>query len=233
MRLRLHCAVWLFMTAAMFSSETIDRIVATVNGRPVMESELTEQIRVEQLLAGKPPDALPADEQRSALGRLVDQVLLEEQMNAVNFARPGAGLVARQVQELRLKVAPQADAWRHVLARYGLSEEDLSEHIAMQLRTLQFIDARFRPAVRVDPAAVEVYYREQLAPRMKQAGAQPEPMKNVEPRIREILVQQQMDDLLESWLKTLRLQTEIRLPAPSSSLGAVPPNAQTHAAEVR
>ena len=53
---------------------------------------------------------------------------------------------------------------------------------------------------------------------MKQAGAKAVPMKDVEPKIREILTQQRMDDLLDSWLKTLRTQAEIRWPAPTSAL---------------
>jgi hypothetical protein len=114
-----------------------------------------------------------------------------------------------------------------------LSESDLAEHLALQLRTLQFIDERFRPAVRVEPIAVEIYYRDQLVPKMKQAGADPVPLKQVEPRIREILAQQQMDDLLENWLKTLRTQIEIRLGVPSSAIGSVPPPDQAQAAEVR
>ncbi len=67
---------------------------------------------------------------------------------------------------------------------------------------------------------------------MKQAGAHALPLQQVEPRIREILVQQQIDELLESWMKSLRTQAEIRFPVPSSSVGAVQPSAQAQAAEV-
>ena len=47
MKMWLSCVVWVVL-AAPLSAETIDRIVATVNGRPVMESELAEQLRFEQ-----------------------------------------------------------------------------------------------------------------------------------------------------------------------------------------
>ena len=233
MRLRLHCVVWLVLVMPLFSSETIDRIVATVNGRPVMESELVEQLRFEQFLAGKPAQLVPIAEQRTALGRLIDQMLLEQQMDAASFPHPDADEINKKVQELRQQLAPSAAAWEQTLARSGLSDADISEHVASQLRTLHFIDARFRPAIRVDPGAVEAYYREQFAPKIKAAGAQPVPMKQVEPRIREILMQQQVDDLLENWLKSLRTQSEIRLPVPSSAAGALQPAAQAHAAEAR
>ena len=233
MRLCLHLVLWLTLVTPLFSAETIDRIVATVNGRPVMESELTEQSRFEQFLAGKPVDVVPIAEQRAALERLIDQILLEQQMDSAGFEHPGPDEINKKVQELRQQFAPGAAAWQQTLARYGLAETDLAEHLATQVRTLHFIDARFRPAIRIDPGAVETYYREQFAPKLKQAGAAPVPMKQVEPRIREILIQQQVDDLLESWLKSLRTQAEIRLPVPSSAAGALPPAAQAHAAEVR
>ena len=233
MKCCLYCVVWLLVTASLFSAETIDRIVATVNGRPLMESELGEQLRFEQLLAGKQVEIVPIAEQRVGLERLIDQVLLEQQMDSIGFNHPDADEVNKKMQELRQQIAPTAAAWQQTLTRYGLSEADVAEYVAAQLRTLHFIDARFRPAIRVDPAAVEAYYREQFAPKVKQAGGQPVPMKQVEPRIREILMQQQIDDLLENWLKSLRTQAEIRLPVPSSAAGALSPAAQAHAAEAR
>lgn len=232
----LHRAFFLLFAVTLLpSAETIDRIVATVNGRPLMESELAESMLVEQFLGGKPPDLVPVGEQRAALGRLVDQTLLQEQMDAVNFEMPLAEEVNKRMQELRQQIAPNfsGDAWRRSLSSYGLTEADLAAHVASELRTLHFVDARFRPAVRVDRAAVEAYYREQLVPKMKRAGADPLPLKQVEARIVEVLIQQQMDDLLESWLKTLRTQSEIRLPVPSSAAGAIQPEAQPHAAEQR
>jgi hypothetical protein len=233
MRIRLHYGLVLLL-ALPLCAETIDRIVATVNGRPVMESELAEQLHVEQLLAGRPPALLTIAEQRLGLERLLDQILLQQQMDAVNFEQPSAEDVGKRVQQVQQQVVPNAgkDAWQRSLASYGLTEADLAEHVAMELRTLRFIDARFRPAIRVDPGTVEAYYRDELVPKMKQAGATPPALKQVESRIREILVQKQMDDLLESWLKSLRFQTEIRLPAPSSSVEAAQP-ANAQAAEAR
>ena len=46
MRRLFHLVFRLLLIAALLSSaETIDRIVATVNGRPLMESELAEHLR--------------------------------------------------------------------------------------------------------------------------------------------------------------------------------------------
>jgi len=217
-----HLAVFCCLALAplLRAGETIDRIVAVVGGRPVMESDMVESLRVEQLLAAKPPQTASTEELRAVLGRLVDQLLLEQQMDFAKFQQPGAEEVGSRVKEIRTELLPSgADAdWHNFLNRYDLNESDLAEHVGRQLRTVRFIDARFRPTVRLEPGAVETYYTQQLLPKMKQAGAKPVPMKEVEPKIREILTQQRMDDLLDSWLKTLRTQAEIRWPAPTSAL---------------
>jgi hypothetical protein len=237
MRSRFHLVV--LLSLAMLSlaraGETIDRIVAVVNGRPVMESEMVETLRLEQLVANKPPQAVPADELRAVLGRLVDQLLLAQQMDLAHFQQTSQEEVQARLRELRAQVAPSSsdEAWRSHLRTYDLSEADLAEEISQQLRTVRFIDARFRPSVRLEPGAVESYYQTQLVPKMKQAGAQPVGMKDVEPKIREILVQQRMNDQLDIWLKALRAQAEIRMPTPTSALVKAEAVAHTHPAGVR
>ena len=237
MRSRFHLVV--LLSLAMLSlaraGETIDRIVAVVNGRPVMESEMVEALRLEQLVANKPPQAVPADELRAVLGRLVDQLLLAQQMDLAHFQQMSQEEVQPRISDLRAQVAPSStdDGWRGLLRTYDLSEADLAEQMSQQLRTVRFIDARFRPSVRVEPGAVESYYQTQLVPKMKQAGAQPIPMKDVEPKIREILVQQRMNDQLDIWLKALRAQAEIRMTTPTSALVKAEAVAHTHPAGVR
>jgi peptidyl-prolyl cis-trans isomerase SurA len=234
---RLHLAIVLWLAAATLAGagETIDRIVAVVSGHPVMESQLIEGLHFEQFLANRPPQAVPVQELRAVLGRLVDQILLTQQMDAASFQQTSPQEIQERVAQIR-KQSPAAASdqeWLSWLQSHDLTQNDLAERIGQQLRTVRFIEARFRPIVRVEPSAVETYYKEQLLPQMKQAGAQPVPLQQVAPRIREILVQQRLDDLLEEWLKTLRTQAEIRLPVPSSALVEAKPVARSLAAEVR
>src|SRR4051812_23096069 len=149
MKRRFHLVV--LLSLAMLSlaraGETIDRIVAVVNGRPVMESEMVEALRLEQLVANKPPQEVPADELRAVLGRLVDQLLLAQQMDLAHIQQTSQEEVQARIRELRAHVAPSNndDTWRALLRTYDLSEADLAEQMSQQLRTVRFIDARFRP----------------------------------------------------------------------------------------
>ena len=75
-RLQLVLVLFAVIVPSVRAGETIDRIVAVVNGKPVMESEMVEALRLEQILANNPPQAVSGDDLRAVLGRLVDQLLL-------------------------------------------------------------------------------------------------------------------------------------------------------------
>lgn len=213
------------------AGETIDRIVALVYGRPVMESDMVQALHLEQLLGNKPPQPVSDEELRAVLGRLVDRLLLTQQMEAAHFQQTGYGEVRIHIAEIRNQRSDED--WQIWLKSYDLSESDVADYIAEQLRSARFIDARLRPTARLEPGAVAAYYDDQFVPKMKDRGVQPPPMKDVEPKIREILMQQRMNDLLESWLKTLRTQSEIRFPVPGSALVEKDPATSGNTAGVR
>ena len=86
---------------------------------------------------------------------------------------------------------------------------------------MNFIEVRLRPNVHVQPEEVEAYYRAQVLPDMEKAGVKVVTLQEVGPKIRELLVQQHMDEMLDAWLHNLRQQTQIQnlmpLPAQESS----------------
>jgi esterase/lipase superfamily enzyme len=68
----------------------------------------------------------------------------------------------------------------------------------------------------VDPAEIETYYKEQMVPKF--AAGQAPSLAESRRKIRELLVQQQIDQQLSSWLDTLRSQARItRLDSPAES----------------
>ena len=63
-------------------AEVIDRIVATVNGHVVLQSDWEDALRYEAFSSGHPLDHLTAEDRKSALDHLIDQELLREQLRA-------------------------------------------------------------------------------------------------------------------------------------------------------
>lgn len=191
----------------------IDRIVATVGHRAIMQSELDESLRFQYLMDARTPDSLSLEDRRQALDRMIDQELLIEQIEQTGFPGSTPAEVANRLKELRAhNPAWASDSdWRATLERYGLTEADAEEHVARQLDLLRFVDHRFRPSIRIDTRSIEDYYINHFVPELHRAGAREVPLKEVSAKIEEILVQQRMDELLSSWLQTLRLETEVRV----------------------
>src|SRR5256885_2564403 len=72
----LLCAVAL---PAAWAGEVIDRIVATVNGHIILQSDWDEALCYEALLSGRAISFFTDEDRRAVLDRLIDQELLGEQ----------------------------------------------------------------------------------------------------------------------------------------------------------
>jgi hypothetical protein len=73
----------------------------------------------------------------------------------------------------------------------------------------------------VDNAAIENYYKTELLPKVG-AGQLPS-LQEATPTIRELLVEQQMNQALSSWLESMRSQAQIRMLIPQPSESQVQP----------
>jgi peptidyl-prolyl cis-trans isomerase SurA len=209
----------LFITPDHVKAEVIDRIVATVNGRVILQSDLDEALCYQALLTHRTITQLTDDDRRAVLDRLIDQELLREQMKSADFSHATDTEVAARVAEAR-KLYPQAsssDAWQSLLAQYHLTEKDLLVHVRQEIDVMRLVDARLRPAVQIDSKSIEAYYRDQFVPKLKQSGASAAPLAEVSAKIRELLTEQRVSELLVSWLQTLRSESQVRLPAVTPS----------------
>ena len=228
MRMRLQFAVILLLTGVT-QSQVVDRMVAVVNKHVILESELVQAVRVEFLLQGKPLATLSQADNAAALERLIDRVLLEQQIPNPAVLDPTPEELAARVKEVRDGVAGAAgpgDArWAVVLVSYGLTEQDLEEQLAAQVRILRFIDMRFRGLVRVEKDAVEAYYQDKFLPEVRKRHAAEPALAAVSGRIEQILAEERIGTLLSDWLKTLRAQAHIEklLPAPPAAAGGDAP----------
>jgi len=193
--------------------EEIDRIVATVNARVILASELDDTVRFECFLNGCSQDSVTGEDHRATLERLVDQALLEQQMENTGFVHAGAQDVARRLEEIRRQMPglEAEESWQAAYSKFGLTLPVLEERVARQLDLERYIDQRFRPTVFVDNASVETYYREKLVARLGSNAARP-PLNEVRPQIERILTEERLNELLASWLNTLRSQSEIEMP---------------------
>lgn len=207
----LICITALAIALPARAGDILDRIVATVNNHIILQSEWEDAIRYEAFLSGRPLDQVDAGDRKAALDRLIDQELLREQMRSSDFPHASSEVVEKRIQEIRKQYGESENesAWKAALVRYGLTEDELRRRVALQQDLLGLVDARLRPNVIIDSKSIESYYNQELLPQLRQSGAQQVPLAEVTPKIKELLTQQKMNQMLVSWLHDLRSGSRI------------------------
>ena len=168
---------------------------------------------------GHQPNDLTAKDQKAALDRLIDQELFREQVRVSDFPPPTEEEVAKRIQEVRSQY-PNAESeagWHSKLARYRLTEAELKERVTLQLNLIRLVDARLRPSVNIDGKSIESYYNQELLPQLSQSGGKEVPLAQVSAQIKELLIQQQVNQLLTAWLQNLRASSKIQNLAAASN----------------
>ena len=229
-----HITSFLFVLSLVcllpcFAGEIIDGIVATVNRQPVLRSDWNEAVCFEAFMQQKPLNAVTESDRAQALQRLIDRQLLKAQMGNATYMQPTDDELRQDIAKLRAQV-PHGDddqEWQKLLASYGLSEPVLEQHVRNEFQVMNFVEVRLRPNIHIQDDEIEAYYQNQLLPDWQKNGGKTLALSEVEPRIRELLTQQRMDELLDAWLHNLRQQAEIHstisipgLNAPSGSARA-------------
>jgi len=205
------------------AGEVIDRIVATVNGHIILQSDWDESLCYEALLNGRALNQFTDDDRRGVLDRLIDQELLGEQMKSASFQHASEAEAAARVADARKQYpeAASAEGWQTVLARFGLSEKNLVAHVQQQIDLMRLVDARLRPAVQIDSKTVEAYYREKFVPQLKQPIVDDVPTADVAAQIRELLTEEKVNELMVSWLQSLRSESKVNIPGAGPSVDGV------------
>jgi parvulin-like peptidyl-prolyl isomerase len=194
------------------ADDVIERIVATVNGRAILQSDWEEAICYEAFMDGRSLDKLTVDDRQATLDRLIDQELLRQQVQSSNLRQTSQQQIEQRIQEIR-KLYPAAateQGWRATLQTYGLNEQELERRISQQLELTRLIEARLLPSIQIDSRSIEIYYKETLIPQIRKSGGKQVSLAEVSPKIKEVLTQQKMNDLLVAWLRSLRADSRIQ-----------------------
>jgi hypothetical protein len=175
-------ALCVLVVSSSVAGEVIERILAVVDGRPVMLSE----VRLLQRVRGA--------DQAAAVEALIDERLMFREASRL----PQAAVTAEEEERAYVSVrASRPSAWA--------AEADLRRLARRQTAILKYIEFRFRPQVRIaDDEIVAAYEREyggrDGAPSLEAASG----------ALRERLEAQALDERIEAWVRELRGSAEIR-----------------------
>ena len=210
-------ALVMMLAITSLAGTIVDRIVTSVNGHVILQSDWEQEVSFEAFSQGRDPDSFTATERHAALDRLIDQELLREQL------RPSqpvpADQVSSRVAEFR-KLYPTGNTdqgWHATLEHYGLTQSEIEKRLGDEIQIMKLAEDRLRPSIQIDQRAVEAYYHDKLLPELRQAGGYATPLSEVFGQIKRLLAEKKMNELLTGWLANLRSASHI--PTPESGAG--------------
>lgn len=198
------------------SPQVLDRVVAVVNYRPILWSDITNEIRFAVL---DPEEVNGTQTPQKALQELISRTLIQQQIRQedATTALPRDDEVQARLHELRteLPACVRADCasdagWQTFLAANGLTPAQVESYLRLRMEILRFIEMRFRQGIQISPEETEAYYRDKLVPQYAPGAAVP-PLKAVAPRIEEILLEEQVNVMFSQWLDNLRRQGDVEV----------------------
>lgn len=196
------------LAGAAMGSVVIDRIAVVVGQHAIKLSDIDRDLRVTQF-QNREPLNLGAANRKKAAERLIDQTIIADEMVNGAYQRPGPGDAEALVAQLRTSRFGGSDArLRQALSGYGLTVDALRTQLLWQLEVLRFIDQRFRPGVLVTDDEVKEYYRQhrsELSRQYPRSGT----LEALEPKIREAIEGERINQSFEQWLSRARQRTRI------------------------
>lgn len=120
----------------------LDRVAVTMGKEVVTESEVLEEIRITDFINQVPIDRSGAA-RRSAAERLVDQGLIRTEMSLESFSQPQSTAADQTLREFRHAHFHTLAQYQASLRKYGITEEELKQHLLWQVAAVRFTQQRF------------------------------------------------------------------------------------------
>jgi len=193
--------------AAPQSARVVDRIVARIEDDIILQSQVRELAAFQQLIEGQ------SESDDKLLEELIEQWVVETEATASHFPQPAQSEVDRELMRLSDHFGdPVKYAVR--LNELGLSAAQVREMLNRQIYVERYVDYKFRPSVRIEPADMDAYYKKELLPELAKTN-QPAPSPSaVEDKIREVLIQRGISDLTAKWLDDTKSRLKIEIETP-------------------
>ena len=184
------------------AQEVVDRIVARVENDVILLSDIRALSRYQQFLDGR------SETDAQILNRLIDQWIVRTEADVSRSPLPSEAEIDRNVSRVRNSFASLQE-YEVRKKEVQLSDQDVRAMVASQLYLSNYLDSRFRPAVQIDPKAVDDFYQSVVVPRAKARGQEPPSLEAARDTIQEALIQNGINEQADQWLKESRLRLHI------------------------
>ncbi len=189
----------------------VDRVVAIVNGDLILDSDVDLERRFAALLPyGEASGPYNRD---AAIERLINRDLILQQMRLQQGGEITQEAAVLDLNEVRKSIpacreyhCETKDGWERFLATEGFTAESLASMWRQRMEVLAFIELRFRMGIMISQDEIQQYYQKTLLPQYAALQVTPPPLKEIANRIQQVLLEEQVSNLLDDWLKSLRAQ---------------------------
>lgn len=127
--------------AVIAHAAVLDRVAVTAGKDVITEGEVIEEIRLTGFLNQAPFDRGPAA-RRAAAERLVDQDLIRNEMQLEGFPLPQAAAADQTLRQFKQGHFQTSAQYQASLQKYGITEEELKQHLLWQVAALRFTQQR-------------------------------------------------------------------------------------------
>jgi parvulin-like peptidyl-prolyl isomerase len=146
----------LTVASAPTEGDSIDRVVATVDGDPITMRDVIEFAAS----TGNPvsPDSAGSSEAaKAALKALIESKLLEQEVKKYED-KVDEGEVDRYIAAIRNQKHLNDEQFRAALIQNGISYEDFRKRARMEVEKMAMIDKEVRDKIVIPPADIQAYY---------------------------------------------------------------------------
>jgi len=194
-------------------AQIVDAIVVRIESDIITLSELRELGAYQQLLDGH---SQSNEELRS---ELIEQWVVNNEAATARFPLPAEAEVDREVGRVESGF-PGVAAYQQRLDSVGLTTEAVRRVITRQIYLARYLDYKFRSSIQVSDTAIDSYYRDHLVPQLQAKGQQAPPLSEVTDQIREVLIEQRVNERTAAWFDETKPRLKIELePMDFLSLG--------------
>lgn len=194
-------AISVALAGAIAFAAMIDRVAIVVDKAPILDSGIDRDIRITSFLNRQSPD-FSIVSRKQAASRLIDQAMIRAEIRSGDYPVAPSNEAAELLAEIRKDRGENKTQFRQMLARAGITEDELTDRLLWEMTVLRFIDARFRSGATVSDEQIEGYFKA----RRKQF---PGTLDQERAKISDLLTGEQVNTLLDEWLKQKRRETRI------------------------
>jgi hypothetical protein len=143
--------VWLGRLPPLSAQQLLDRVVARVNGTPIMLTDVNAALGLGlvQLAAGEDPQA-------AATRQLIERQLILAEVARFAPPEPDAAAIEREAAALRARAGARLDM---LMQSTGVDEQRIRDLARESLRIQAYLGQRFGANLQVSDVEVEQYYR--------------------------------------------------------------------------